>query len=455
MKTNFFTLYILPVVLSVIPFFSYAQGINNTGGTSLVANGSVNIVIENGGFKNEGTFIKGTSTFVFAGSNATSSSVISGTASTDFYNLTLNKSPNGIQLNRNIDVSGTVTFQSGDSIFLNNYNVNLGSTGSISGEDNSRRFTGPTGGYIMITQALNAPSSVNPGNIGISITSAANMGSTVIKRFHTIWANQSIRRSFEILPANNSGLDASISFYYFQAELNGISEPAFQLYSSSDNGVTWSLMNNTGLYPIPDYITSSSINSFGLQSAFPTGFILPVQLLYLKGSAVNGNILLNWATSSEIDNDRFEVERSSNGISFAKTGTVKGKGNSDVQQTYQFMDDHTLAGTNYYRLKQVDYNQNFIYSKVISVVVQEKQQAHISLAPNPASNSLHLYIPANKPEQVQLDIIDMNGKIHKSISLWCNKGENNFNIQIDVLPKGLYYIRFAEKSKRSIGFLKM
>src|SRR3546814_2896734 len=57
-----------------------------------VANGNIAIVIENGGLKNDGTFVKSTSTIHFLGNNATSASAISGTGSLDFYNLTLNKS---------------------------------------------------------------------------------------------------------------------------------------------------------------------------------------------------------------------------------------------------------------------------------------------------------------------------------------------------------------------------
>ncbi|MBK8088612.1 MAG: T9SS type A sorting domain-containing protein [Chitinophagaceae bacterium] len=454
MKTYIPILYSLFATMLLVPMCIMAQGIINTSGTQLVVDGAACIVINDGGFTNNGTFSKSTGSVVFSGSTATANSFIAGTTTTDFYNLTLNKSANGLQLNRNIGVSNLVTFTSGDSIFLNTYNVDLGSNGSLSGETSSKRFTGQTGGYIMITQSLNAPSAVNPGNLGMEITSAANLGSTVIKRAHTVYRDRSVTRNFDITPTNNAALNATLVFNYFHSELRTTIESTLSTYSSSNGGTNWFYISGgPDLNTISNYITSTNVNSLHLLSLFSLAD-LPVHLLYLKGKAINRSALLEWATSGEIDNDYFDVERSANGITFLKIGTVKGSGNTSIQKTYQYTDEHPLTGTNYYRIKQVDTNLDFMYSGIVSVQITEPAIG-ISLSPNPATNLLFVKINGLEADEIDLKLMDQHGKIYKFISLKCKKGENNFTINIEDLPKGLYYINLSGKNNQSVKFLKM
>ena len=105
MKTNIVCLLlaILPATYLRLP----AQGIKISSGASLVMNGSANLVLSNSGLTNNGQFSPGIGTVVFSGNSATSGSFINGSSSTGFYNLTLNKSANGIQLGRNITLSNT------------------------------------------------------------------------------------------------------------------------------------------------------------------------------------------------------------------------------------------------------------------------------------------------------------------------------------------------------------
>lgn len=454
MKTFSFTIYKMLGLLVLMPLFCSAQGLTNTSGTHIVVNGAVSIVINNGGLSNAGSFTKSTGTVVFTGSNATSGSFIGGSSTTDFYNLTLNKSANGLQLNNHISVSNQITFTSGDSIFLNNYNVDLGSTGSLSGETSSKRFTGQTGGYIMITQNLNAPTAVNPGNLGMEITSAANLGSTVIKRMHTVYRNKSITRNFEIVPTNNAALNATLLFHYLHSEFRGNTETALSTYGSTNGGVNWNYMSccldlNTG----GDFITTNNVQSLHLYTLFSFAE-LPVLLIYLKGKQVGADVQIDWATSGETDNDHFDIERSANGLSFSKIGTIKGSGSSTMQKNYQFLDEQPLPGTNYYRLKQVDNNDEFVYSGTISVLMSTTT-ASVNLSPNPANNLVFLKINSNDEGQTEMNLVDQNGKAYQSKSLKCVKGENNFILNIQELPKGIYYIRLTGSTNQTIKLLKM
>lgn len=453
MKTKQHIQFLLLIAISASFQLSYSQGINNTSGTSIVSNNNVQIVIENGGIKNDGNFTKSNSTIVFTGNNATNSSFISGTAPLDLYNLTLNKSINGLQLNSNISVTGIVHFQSGDSIFLNNYNVDLGTTGSISGETNNSRFTGYNGGTIMITQNLNAPVAVNPGNLGITITSSSNLGSTIIKRSHITQRNISVNRTFEMIPTNNTGLNASLTYSYFHTELNNNTEPNITLYSSFNNGTSWNLVNQTTLNTAINYLTTTEVNSLSLFTLFSIGSVLPLQSLTLKSKITNGKILLQWNETNEFDTKLFEIEKSLNGVDFLKIGSTSDIKNDNSNFSYQFTDDRAKQGINYYRLKQINHHALSMYSPVIKVLLTD--EVEIKLSPNPAKNILNVRIIETDPAIKLITIIDLNGKILIKKFITCVSGENNFSFSIDVLPNGNYFILVSGKPDQTLSFIKM
>lgn len=100
---------------------------------------------------------------------------------------------------------------------------------------------------------------------------------------------------------------------------------------------------------------------------------LPVTWLYFTARANDSHeVALNWATASEINNDRFEIERSADGSSFEKIGTVNGNGNSVQTIEYSFKDTTVQRGVYYYRLKQVDFDGRFEYSNISAASVDSE-----------------------------------------------------------------------------------
>jgi hypothetical protein len=136
---------------------------------------------------------------------------------------------------------------------------------------------------------------------------------------------------------------------------------------------------------------------------------LPVELLSFEGALVDGEVILTWATASEKDNDYFEIQKSVDGYRFVEIDLVSGSGSSNEVVEYESVDYSPSLGTNYYRLKQVDYDGQYEYSKVISL--SNYTDLTVDVYPNPASDYLFVNIPSVDQIEVGLRIISIDGKV--------------------------------------------
>lgn len=125
--------------------------------------------------------------------------------------------------------------------------------------------------------------------------------------------------------------------------------------------------------------------SFAFASDCPCGIAaLPIELLSFSAEVTNDdNVLLQWATASEINNDYFTIERTKDGIAFEEVLRKKGAGNSTVTKEYSAMDNNPWSGTSYYRLKQTDFDGAFTYSEIVPVNVNPGELA-VQIFPNPS-----------------------------------------------------------------------
>ena len=121
--------------------------------------------------------------------------------------------------------------------------------------------------------------------------------------------------------------------------------------------------------------------------SFCTDAALPVSLVSFAAQlTANGQTQMDWQTAWEQYADRFEVQRSTDGLeTFAAIGSVRAQGITDVRQVYQFTDAYPPAGVNYYRLRQVDTDGSFTFSKIVAVRVAEGQPL-LRLLQNPVAN---------------------------------------------------------------------
>jgi type IX secretion system substrate protein len=241
----------------------YAQGVINNA--NIVVSGKAYIVVHNGSFINNKIFKAGNGTVEITGSAAAEKSVIGGSTALTFKNLTINKTANTASLSANIIVNGNLNMKKGN-LDLKGYNIDLGSgAGTILNEKESARITGASGGNVIKTVTLNAPDAINPGNIGIKITSGANLGLTVIKRGHQqqtgLSGGKSISRYFDIMPANNANLNATLKMFYFEGELEGQTESSLVFWGSEDNGSTWTNMGKNKMDTAGNWVLKNKVYS--------------------------------------------------------------------------------------------------------------------------------------------------------------------------------------------------
>ena len=120
-------------------------------------------------------------------------------------------------------------------------------------------------------------------------------------------------------------------------------------------------------------------------ASFCSNSVLPITLLTFEGKVTGSAITLDWTTATELNFDHFVVERSGTGHTFSEMGSVAGHGTSHEPNDYTFNDEMPLAGSNYYRLRSVDFNGTFANSSIIKVEFSGAAE-RIKLYPNPVTN---------------------------------------------------------------------
>ena len=161
---------------------------------------------------------------------------------------------------------------------------------------------------------------------------------------------------------------------------------------------------------------------------------LPVKLITFNAVKDRSNVKLTWSTSEEVNAKEFAIERSADGRRFETIGTVSAAGNSTVTVNYSFTDNRPASGNNFYRLRIIDRDQKVELSRIVRIDFNKTYT--ITLAPNPAKFVINVNI-TNASEPVQLQIIDVSGKVVKSQLLTAASNR----VEIAGLAKGLYLVR--------------
>lgn len=190
---------------------------------------------------------------------------------------------------------------------------------------------------------------------------------------------------------------------------------------------------------LPTYQDTNPSNNTPNGTVSVTDKPLPVELVYFRATAEGEKVALSWQTAKEINSDYFDVQRSPDGRSWNKIGSVKASGESSVVRNYVFDDLFAPSGASYYRLLMTDRDKTAKYSPVRSVVI-ENDKSTVMLFPNPATRTVNLKA-GNREEIASMRIVSMQGRL-------VYRSDNNRveTISVESLPVGLYVVMVEWKN---------
>ena len=246
--------------------------------------------------------------------------------------------------------------------------------------------------------------------------------------------------------ADIKNFSANASFKYSSANLFG---DAANMFLLRYNGSSWA----TYEHPLNNTLSITGLTSFGDFTGGLDGG-LPVELESFTSVVTGRDVNLKWATSKEINNSGFEVERSVAGKNeWTSLAFVKGNGNTNTLTQYSYSDVKLETGSYQYRLKQIDYNGNYEYHNLngdITISVPTKFDLTQNY-PNPfnPTTKIDFSIPSNGA--VKLAVYDMSGK---EVKVLVNDTRNAgyYTVQFDAsgLSSGTYFYRISAGSYSAV-----
>ncbi len=169
---------------------------------------------------------------------------------------------------------------------------------------------------------------------------------------------------------------------------------------------------------------------------------LPINMLSFTGHCDQQNIVLQWITATEINNDYFTIERSQDGFNWHIIGTVTGAGYSSSPIHYSLTDISNNTEKTYYQLKQTDFDGNDKYETPICINTCDNNRAdHFTIYPNPSEGKFELLYTGNTSTINSIDIFNSTGqKIYSSTDF-----QSSFDFTNSV--PGFYYINIQQNSE--------
>ncbi len=170
---------------------------------------------------------------------------------------------------------------------------------------------------------------------------------------------------------------------------------------------------------------------------------LPIDLIEFKVKIKDGNTLLSFSTATETNNSHFIIERSADARTFSEIGQARGAGTTQEPHDYTFTDEKPLNGTNYYRLRQVDYDGTESFSPVVSVVFGKTD--HITIAPSPATDRVNIHLEEALNTDGRWQVFDNTGR--QILSGAWEAESADYELDVNILPEGMYTFRLMVGSQ--------
>ncbi|MCE7855648.1 MAG: T9SS C-terminal target domain-containing protein [Ignavibacteria bacterium CHB3] len=219
------------------------------------------------------------------------------------------------------------------------------------------------------------------------------------------------------------------------------------LYETTDEGNNW----NDITPPIPMFAKFNApfnwvgygVGSGGYIIKYIDSLYIPVELVAFTSTIEGHNVMLEWITASELNNYGFELERSFDEYNWMTIGFLTGKGTTSEKSLYNF-EDQLIRPIQFYRLKQIDYNGNFNYSRIITIETSLSNFVLFQNYPNPANPSTNISFSVPEKTKVKIIIYSISGEVVKDlVNEEKDKGIYTIKIDLNDLATGVYFYRIT------------
>ncbi len=256
-------------------------------------------------------------------------------------------------------------------------------------------------------------------------------------------------------------LDASLSYdpdgyvaAYNWRQISGPLSATVSCANCPNPGLTG--LTSIGIYAMEVTVTDN-IGAISKDTVIivESNLLLPVSFTYFKGKSELGHNLLQWATAHELNNMRFELERSRDGKAYEKIGVIAGAGTSATPKEYRFTDINPSTGFNYYRLKQVDTENGFKYSSIVQVY-NDYDKLEVQTFPNPVTNELQVSLSRYDGLPMRIGLRNQHGQLLKQFNFQPAPGVFRTKIDARNLKPGIYFIEVeaGQGTKQVSKFIK-
>lgn len=446
--------------------YTNAEVLNNVfiGGVLDVATANVDMKVAHNWINNN-SFLPGTATVFF---NGTANQVIGGSVSSNFNNLTVNNTGGGgITLDITTYIDGNCDFTAGvitsagskllvfnDNATTTNANNNVTDPSYVNGpvkKIGNDAFTFPTGktgaGYHLcgISAPANTTDAFTAEYMRASATGLGNI--TAVGLYHV--SNCEYWKLDRV--AGTSNVNVTLSW-------NGLSNCNAAVYVNDlaslvvahFNGSNWNTYGTNGYAGNVSAGTVTwngvaSFSSFSLGSNSPATNPLPVKFSAIKAFPVGIDNRIEWTNQTEEGIEKYEVEKSVDGSSFATMNEVIAKYNAGTKAEYNELDVNVNDNTTWYRIKAVELSGSVIYSPIVKVGRTAPADLQLSIYPNPVrGNQFTIQLNSRGRKNYAIRIFNQAGQQVYFSNWQHNGGEASQTIEFPAtIPKGLYIVNIS------------
>jgi trimeric autotransporter adhesin len=335
------------------------------------------------------------------------------------------------------------------SLVGNAIETTLNATKTENVNTNSNVYMYSSGNSNIISSISNA--SANLGCVAAQVFEAGNT-------WQSFSGGQRSQKVIDITPTTNAGTSYNVSLYFTAAELAGKAPATLKIAKTTAATIAGANSGNT-------VIANTSFSAFGSGYVFTASFTgfskffltdnnvaLPVTLLSFDGYlTADKTTALNWSTAEEYNSKEFEIERSYDGNTFVSIGSVLSQGNIAVETKYRFNDNTISQEFNYYRLKMIDKDGKFTYSKVVLIKNPRVGKGKFKVLNNPFNQAIDIQLETQLNGNAIIRLFDMSGKtIYLSQAAINNQTRHRINLGNTRIAAGTYLLEVSINGKRFI-----